>query len=428
MTTQVIQRARPLTGAVSVPGDKSISHRAVMFGSIAHGTTRIRGFLQGEDCKSTIHCFRQLGVNIQEVADEIVVEGKGLEGLTEPKNQLDVGNSGTTIRLIMGILAGAPFFSTVAGDASIAKRPMARVTEPLVSMGAQIWGRDEANLTPLAIRGTKLHGKDYTTRVASAQVKSSILLAGLFADGQTSVTEPSRSRDHTERMLGAFGAKLDVQDTRVTIAGNQTLQSADVNVPGDISSAAFLLAAATLVPDSKLRINETGMNPTRAGIIDVLKAMGGQLNIENERIESGEPVADFVVHYANLVGTTIDRELIPRLIDEIPVIAVLATQAEGTTIIKDAEELKYKETNRIDTVVNQLNAMGANIEATSDGMIVHGPTPLTGCEVESFGDHRIAMAFAVAGLVASGETIVNDAGAADVSFPNFFKLLQDVQS
>nr|WP_239575508.1 3-phosphoshikimate 1-carboxyvinyltransferase [Geomicrobium sediminis] len=418
---------RSLSGTITVPGDKSISHRAVMFGSIAKGTTTIRGFLMGEDCLSTIRCFRQLGVRIEHVGDEIIVHGKGIDGLKEPSEVLDVGNSGTTIRLMLGILSGLSFYQTVIGDESIAKRPMKRVTKPLRSMGATIDGRDEANLTPLSVRGGNLTGITHTSPVASAQVKSSILLAGLQAKGVTTVLEPHRSRDHTERMLQAFGVNLLITETGVSIEGGQSLQGGGVvNVPGDISSAAFPLVATAIVPNSEVKIQNVGINPTRAGILDVLKKMGAQLTVSNEREQSGEPVADLTIQYKKLNATTIDGELIPRLIDEIPVLAVLATQAEGKTVIKDAEELKYKETNRIDTVVDQLVKMGADITSTNDGMVINGPTPLYAATVDSFGDHRIGMAFAIANLIAEGETTILRKEAVAVSYPNFFDMLKDL--
>lgn len=415
-----------LQGEIKVPGDKSISHRAVMFGAIANGKTTIEGFLPGEDCLCTISCFEKLGVKIEQTETEVVIYGKGWEGLEEPEQILDVGNSGTTTRLMLGILATRPFHSVVIGDDSIAKRPMARVTKPLKEIGAVIDGRGEGNYTPLSIRGGQTKGITYSSPVASAQVKSAILLAGLQSEGVTTVTEPHKSRDHTERMLRAFGVQLHEDETTVSVRGGQILTAQHVVVPGDISSAAFFLVAGAIVPNSKITLTNVGINDTRTGIIDVLKMMGAKIQVTNERVINEEKMADLTIFTSELRGIEISGEIIPRLIDEIPVIAVLATQANGITVIKDAEELKVKETNRIDTVVSQLKILGAKIEATDDGMIIYGPTKLTGGEVASFGDHRIGMAMAVAGCVAEGVTEIEAIEAIDVSYPNFFEHLFDL--
>ncbi|MFC4735884.1 3-phosphoshikimate 1-carboxyvinyltransferase [Bacillus daqingensis] len=414
----------PLTGTIRVPGDKSISHRAVMFASLAEGTTTITGFLRGQDCLSTIRCMRQLGVTITENQDEIVVGGKPEGGFSEPEALLDVGNSGTTIRLLSGILAGEPIYSVLAGDDSIAKRPMSRVTGPLKMMNAVIDGRDRGRLTPLSIRGGGLTGIHYLSPVASAQVKSAVLLAGLQADGRTTVTEPHLSRDHTERMLNAFGVKIDRRETSVSLEGGQPLKAADIHVPGDISSAAFMMVAASIIPGSRVMLENTGVNPTRTGIIDVLQRMGADIRLHHERIEGGEPVADIEVHYAPLQATEVFGSDIPRLIDEVPALALAAVFAEGETIIRDAAELKVKETNRIDTVVHQLNQLGASCHATEDGMRIHGGTGLTGGTVESYHDHRIGMTMALAGLAAKSEVTVKDTDAVAVSYPGFFEDLQ----
>lgn len=416
-----------LNGEITIPGDKSISHRAVMFGAIANGTTTIEGFLSGEDCLSTIVCFQKLGVKIEQDEDKVTVYGKGWEGLKEPKEILDVGNSGTTTRLMLGILATRPFHSVIIGDESIAKRPMARVTNPLREMGSSIDGRDHGNYTPLSIRGGKTKGIDFQLKVASAQVKSAILLAGLQSEGTTSVTEPYLSRDHTERMLKAFGVKVVRNGLTTTVAGGQQLVAQHIVVPGDISSAAFFLVAGAIVPNSRIVLKNVGMNPTRTGIIDVLQQMGADLTIFNERMQNDEPVADLIISTSTLKGITIGGAMIPRLIDEIPVIAVLATQAKGTTIIKNAEELKVKETNRIDTVVSELKKLGANIEPTDDGMIIHGKTSLKGGIVDSFGDHRIGMAMAIAGLICESEVTIQNSQAIAVSYPNFFEHLEMLQ-
>ncbi|WP_416149724.1 3-phosphoshikimate 1-carboxyvinyltransferase [Salipaludibacillus sp. HK11] len=423
-TIQPLKNA--LKGKVTIPGDKSISHRAVLFASLAKGESTIDGFLHGDDCLSTIACMKQLGIQIDEDGNRISVKGKGFQGLTEPAKVLDVGNSGTTIRLLSGVLAGQSFSSVLIGDDSIAKRPMARVTGPLKMMNADIDGRDQAEYTPLHLRGGDLKGIHYLSPVASAQVKSAILLAGLYAKGETKVTEPTKSRDHTERMLESFGVKVDVTEFSASLKGGQELQGTNIHVPGDISSAAFLLVAGAIVPGSEITLKNVGMNPTRTGIIDVLQQMGAKLTIENERLFGGEPVADLTICYSKLSGMTIDGDLIPRLIDEIPAIAVLASQAEGKTVIKDAQELKVKETNRIDTVVNQLSELGVAIEATLDGMIIEGKSTVNGGNVQSFHDHRIGMAMALCGLISTDPVHVEDTEAIAVSYPTFFEDLQSL--
>jgi 3-phosphoshikimate 1-carboxyvinyltransferase len=429
LALQVLEKSKKgLMGDITVPGDKSISHRAVMFGAMAKGKTVVKGFLPGEDCLSTISCFKQLGVDIVQNGDDVEIQGNGMEGLQEPDAVLEVGNSGTTIRLLSGILAGLPFHVCLQGDSSIAKRPMKRVVEPLRLMGAKIDGRQGGMYTPLSIRGGNLQAIDYVSPVASAQVKSAVLLAGLQAEGTTTITEPHLSRDHTERMLEAFGVKVLRSGNKVSIEGKQSLTAAIINVPGDISSAAFFLVAGSIVPNSTITIHHVGMNPTRTGIIDVLEKMGAALTITNKREQSFESAADIQVQAASLKGIEIGGDIIPRLIDEIPIIALAATQAEGTTIIKDAEELKVKETNRIDTVANELNKMGAHIEPTKDGMIIHGKTPLKGAHVNSHGDHRIGMMLAVASCIAQGETIIENSEAVSVSYPRFFESLRELQS
>jgi 3-phosphoshikimate 1-carboxyvinyltransferase len=421
-----IRQTNLVSGEVQVPGDKSISHRAVMFGALAEGTTTIHGFLPGADCLSTISCFRRMGIEIEQNGDQVTVHGKGWFGLTEPAQHLDVGNSGTTIRLMAGILATQPFHAVMEGDESIARRPMRRVVAPLREMGAKIDGRQNGEYTPLAIRGGELTGIDYRSPVASAQVKSAILLAGLQAKGRTSVTEPHLSRDHTERMLKAFGVEVVCDGLTVTVTGGQTLTGRTIHVPGDISSAAFLIGAVMVVPGSSLVIRNVGVNPTRTGIIDAVRAMGGRIELTNERVVNEEPVADLVVTHAPLTGTVIEGELIPRLIDEIPVLAVIATQAQGRTIIRDAQELRVKETDRIATVVSELSKFGAKVTPTEDGMIIEGPTKLTGAAIDSQGDHRIGMAMAIAGLAAQGETTIANAEAINVSFPGFAALLEKI--
>lgn len=420
-TIQQVQHG--LNGIVQVPGDKSISHRAVMFGSIASGITTIEGFLMGEDCFSTISCFQKLGVEVKQNASNVEVIGNGLEGLVEPKEVLNVGNSGTTLRLLLGILSGAPFFTTIVGDASIAKRPMNRVTKPLRQMGAKIDGRENGNLTPLSVRGGELTGIQYHSPVASAQVKSAILLAGLFGDGMTTVIEPEKSRDHTERMLQAFGCQVEVAGLAVSVNGKQKLHGTHIVVPGDISSAAFFLVAASIIPNSKITLKGVGINPTRTGIIDILQQMGAEMEIV-EQENNIEPMADITVQTSELRGIEIGGEIIPRLIDEIPIIALAATMGKGRTIIKDAKELRVKETDRIATVVAELSKLGADIEATEDGMIINGSSAgLIGNIVHSHGDHRIGMMLGIAGCIAEGETTIEDASSVAVSYPNFFEQL-----
>ncbi|MBT2642043.1 3-phosphoshikimate 1-carboxyvinyltransferase [Bacillus sp. ISL-41] len=409
-----------LDGQVKVPGDKSISHRAVMFGSIANGVTRIENFLPGEDCLSTISCFRQLGVEIAQNGSDVTVTGKGTDGLSQTDEKLYVGNSGTTIRLMMGILSGLPFKSTLEGDESIARRPMTRVTLPLGKMGASITGRNNGEFTPLTVEGQKLNGITYELPVASAQVKSAILLAGLQAEGETVVVEPVKTRDHTERMIKQFGGQVEHKENAVKVTGGQILKGTDINVPGDISSAAFFLVAAAVVPGSDIILRNVGLNPTRTGIIDVLRVMGADFVVEPYEGESAEPAGDIRIKHSELRGTIIEGDLIPRLIDEIPVIALLATQAGGKTVIKDAGELKVKETNRIDTVVNELKKLGADIEATDDGMIIQGNQSLDGGTVSAHGDHRIGMMLSIAALLCKREVILEQSEAVAVSYPGFF--------
>lgn len=426
-TIQLQTGMKSLKGEIIIPGDKSISHRSVMFGAISRGKTTISNFLPGEDCLSTIACFRTLGVDINmDDPDKVVINGKGFEGLKEPEEILDVGNSGTTIRLMMGILSGRPFFSVIKGDVSIGKRPMTRVTKPLSQMGAIIDGREKGEFTPLAIRGGNLKGIEYTLPVASAQVKSSILFAGLQAEGVTTIYEPSKTRDHTERMIRQFGGEVTSDGLVVSVKGGQNLHGTDVYVPGDISSAAFFLVAGAVLPDSELILKNVGLNPTRTGIIDVMKEMGADMEIINQRRDEFEPIGDIIIRTSSLKSTEIEGDMIPRLIDEIPVIALLATQAEGTTVIRDAEELKVKETNRIDTVVNELRKLGANIEATDDGMIIRGRTSLTGGTVSSHGDHRIGMMLAIAALLAKEPVYLENPDAISISYPEFFTHLQSV--
>lgn len=413
------QKISGLSGEVNVPGDKSISHRAVMFGALAKGKTQITGFLRGADCLSTISCFRQLGISIEENADRILVEGKGLHGLSAPADVLDTGNSGTTTRLISGILAGQKFTSVLNGDASIQKRPMKRIMTPLSQMGASIRSLRGNDCAPLEITGSALHGISYLSPVASAQVKSAILLAGLYADGETSVTEPAVSRNHTELMLKSFGADVKTEGLTAAIQPEPALHGMDILVPGDISSAAYFIAAGCLVPNAEILIRNVGINPTRDGILRVAKEMGADITLLNEK-NTGEPVADLLVRSSRLHGITIGGDIIPTLIDELPVIAVMAAAAEGTTVIKDAAELKVKESDRIAVMTENLSAMGCDITAAVDGMIIHGGHELHGAVIDSHSDHRIAMSFAVAAMIADGETEIRDADCVRISYPDFY--------
>lgn len=420
--SKVLDYKRPrLNGTIIVPGDKSISHRAVMFGSIATGKTTVSGFLLGEDCLSTIDVFRKLGVKIDVDGTNVAIESKGMDAWDEPSEVLYTGNSGTTTRLMLGILSGTKLHTIMTGDASIGKRPMRRVVDPLRLMGADIRGRENGQYTPLAIQGTDLTAIDYTMPVASAQVKSAILLAGLRANGTTIVREKEVSRDHTERMLRQFGASVEVENGVVSFEGGQQLKGTHVNVPADISSAAFFLVAGAIVPNSKITMPNVGINPTRAGILEVLEKMGANMDIEIEDEQSAEPTATITIQTSSLKGTTIEGDIIPRLIDEIPIIALLATQAAGKTVIRNAEELKVKETDRIYAVVTELKKLGANIEATDDGMIIHGPTPLSGGSVKTYGDHRIGMMCAIAALLTDSTVEMDDPDCIAISYPTFFE-------
>ncbi|MEH2941896.1 3-phosphoshikimate 1-carboxyvinyltransferase [Lachnospiraceae bacterium KK002] len=422
-------------GELSVPGDKSISHRGIMFGAISGGLTEVTNFLQGADCLSTISCFRQLGISIENDGSRVLVHGRGLHGLTPPEQIMDVGNSGTTLRLISGILAGQSFQSTLNGDASIRKRPMNRIFIPLAEMGArfQCWDagsfpdfrtKTSSGCAPFTIQGGSLKHIHYQSPVASAQVKSAILLAGLYGDGITKVTEPVLSRNHTELLLAGFGADILSTDTTAAIWPEPKLEGQAIHVPGDISSAAYFIALGLICNQGEILIRNVGVNPTRSGILQVVYAMGGKLSLLNERAVSGEPVADILVTSSSLHGTTVEGSIIPTLIDELPIIAVMAAFAEGTTVIRDAQELKVKESDRIATVTENLKAMGADITPTEDGMIIHGGNTLHGARIKTYGDHRIAMSFAIAGLNAEGTTTFDDENCVTVSYPSFYQDLE----
>lgn len=431
MSVRTIAPTRGLKGEVTIPGDKSISHRSIMLGSIALGTTEITHFLEGADCLSTIDCFRKMGVEIERKPSSILVHGKGLRGLTAPASTLNVGNSGTTTRLISGILSGQNFATTLSGDDSLNSRPMKRIMTPLNTMGAHIRSLNDNGCAPLHIRPGALHGIHYQSPVASAQVKSAVLLAGLYADSPTSITEPALSRNHTELMLQGFGAyvatDLHTDGTATAhVEPCKELYGQQICVPGDISSAAYFIAAALLVPGSELLVKNVGTNFTRAGFLKVCKAMGADIETVSQTIEGGESRADLLVRYSHLKGTVIEGDIIPTLIDEIPMIAIMAAFADGQTVIRDAAELKVKETNRIDTVTAGLKAMGAVITPTDDGMIIEGTGHLNGASIQSYLDHRIAMAFSVAGLASDGETQIVDSQCVDVSYPEFYATLNSV--
>ncbi len=418
-----------LCGEISVPGDKSISHRSIMLGSLAEGTTRVKGFLMGEDNRSTWKAFEAMGVAIHQTGpDALEIKGVGLNGLTEPGDVLDCGNSGTTMRLMTGLLAGQNFFSVLTGDRYLRRRPMKRVVVPLTAMGARIWGRDGGERAPLAIQGGSLKPISYASPVSSAQVKSAVLLAGLSVEGETTVTEPHLSRDHSERMLACFGAEVRSFAGGVSLTGRPRLLAQDVEVPGDISSAAFLMVAGLVTPGTELLIRNVGINPTRSGIIEILMAMGGSLELLDIREQSGEPVADVTVRYSRLKGIEIGGDMVPRAIDEFPVISVAAALAEGTTVIRDAAELRVKETDRIAAMVSELGRLGGRLEARPDGMVIDGVEQLDGGTVSSHGDHRVAMSMAVAALSARGDVIIEDTNCTETSFPGFWERLAEIRS
>lgn len=417
-----VKQTSSLQGTITVPGDKSISHRALMIASIAEGNTTIKGLLKGEDNMATLEAFKKMGVTIDVFKNRVVVKGRGLYGLIEPYDVIDAGNSGTTARLLTGLLAGQDFNSVITGDRYLKERPMKRVIEPLSRMGARISGRDCNTKAPLIIMGSKLKGITYNSPIASAQVKSAILLAGLYAKGTTTVIEPSLSRDHTELMLAYFGAEIKQKGTTVSIKGGQRLMGQEIMVPGDISSAAFLIVAALITEHSAITIKDVGLNPTRTGVIDILRDMGGDIKVSNLRGVSGEPVGDIHVRSSKLKGIDIKGDVIPRAIDELPVIAVAAAFAKGTTKIRDAKELRVKESDRITTMANKLMGMEIRLKEYPDGMDITGGTP-KGTVCDSNGDHRVAMAMAIAGLAAKVESILVDTQCIDTSFPGFTRLL-----
>jgi len=421
----VLEKVSKLKGNIFVPGDKSISHRSLILGSIAQGETRVYNLLNSLDCLRTLDCMQALGVKIElDVDNSVNIKGKGLYGLQEPKDILDVGNSGTTVRLLAGLLSGQNFYSVLNGDNSIRKRPMKRVAQPLRLMGADIWGREDGHFAPLSIRGSKLNPFQYTLPVASAQVKSALLLAGLYATGETVIREHLSTRDHTERMLEIMQADIKISPPEIKIKGGTELRSTDIFIPGDISSAAYFIAAASILRDSRIIIKQVGVNPTRSGIIEILKKMGTKIDILNYQIKSNEPRADLMIEYSKLKGVEIKKENVPFLIDELPLIAVVATQAQGKTVVSGARELRVKESDRIKAIVSELKKMGADIEEKEDGFVVNGPTSLQGAVCESYHDHRIAMSLAVAALLAEGKTVIRNSECIDISFPGFENTLQ----
>lgn len=432
-----LTRKHAFRGELSVPGDKSISHRGIMLGAISNGLTEVTNFLQGADCLSTIACFRQLGISIENDGSKVLIHGKGLHGLSAPSQILDVGNSGTTLRLISGILAGQQFQATLNGDASIRKRPMKRIFTPLSEMGArfQCWDsgyfpeqrkKTSSDCAPFTVQGGKLKHIHYYPPIASAQVKSAVLLAGLYGDGITKVTEPVLSRNHTELMLSGFGADILSTDTTAAVWPEPKLMGQSIHVPGDISSAAYFIALGLICPHAEILIKNVGVNPTRSGILKVAHAMGGKVSLLGQRTVSGEPVADLLVSSSSLHGTVVEGDIIPTLIDELPVIAVMAAFAEGTTVIKDAQELKVKESDRIAAVTENLTAMGADVTPTGDGMAIRGGKALHGARIRTYGDHRVAMAFAVAGVNADGGTSFDEEGCVTVSYPRFFEDIEQL--
>lgn len=426
MQSYTVRPSKGIRGEIVVPGDKSISHRSIMLGSIARGETTVRGFLRGEDNIATLNAFRAMGVVINDDGETLRIEGKGLRGLAEPTDVLDCGNSGTSMRLLTGLLAPQRFYAVLSGDRYLRRRPMRRVVEPLGRMGACIFGREGGEKAPLTIVGSDLTGINYNSPVASAQVKSALMLAGLYAAGETRVTEPHLSRDHSERMFRHFGADIESGPAGVVVRGGRELEGRDIVVPGDISSAAFFMVAALIVPGSELLIRGVGVNPTRTGIIDILTAMGGSLELLDQREVSGEPVADLLIRSSRLKGIEIAGEVVTRAIDEFPVICVAAALAEGRTVVREARELRVKETDRIAAMATNLRAVGVTVTETEDGMEIEGAERIAGGSVESFGDHRIAMSMLVAGLAATGEISVNDTECIGTSFPTFFPLLERV--
>lgn len=421
-------KSNPLKGIVKVPGDKSITHRAIMLGALAEGETWVQDFLPAEDCLRTLAIFQALGIQIERQQESLRIYGKGPQGLREPTDVMDAGNSGTCIRLMTGLLSGQSFFSVLTGDSSLRQRPMRRVVDPLRDMGAVILGREDSNLAPLAIQGRPLRGIEYHVPIPSAQVKSALLLAGLYASGRTTIHETAKSRDHAERMLKHFGVELEERGLSVSLVGPASLQPREVQVPGDISSAAFLMVAASVVKGSELQILDVGLNPTRTGILEILLEMGADIQVESQREFSGEPVGNLTIRSSSLRGTVVKGEKLLRALDEFPILCVAAALAHGETVISDAAELRVKETDRITAMVQELSKMGVQVEELEDGVRIVGKGKLQGAACDSHGDHRVALALSVAGLAAKGETLVKNTECVEVSFPGFYQLLKSVIS
>ena len=425
MSSLTITPKGPLRGTVHVPGDKSITHRALILSALAEGDSTIRGYCRGEDCLNTLSALQKLGIQIEVEPHQVHVSGKGLWGLTEPAEPLDCGNSGTGLRLLTGVLAGQQFFTVLTGDASLRSRPMGRIVTPLQLMGAHIQGRKGGSLAPLAVTGSRLKGSDYVSPVSSAQIKSAVLLAGLFAEGETRFSEPLQSRDHTERMFRFLGIPFEVEGNSIRVSGRQSFQAKDLFVPGDLSAAAFFIVGASIVPDSEVRIPNIGLNPARTGILDILTEMGANIQIDNQRDESGEPVGDLVIRTAPLHGIAIGASQVPTTIDEFPIFCVAAALAQGKTTVTGAEELRVKETDRIQAMATELKKLNVAIEETPDGFVVQGGSSLQGGHCQSYGDHRVAMAMAIAGLTAESPTVIDDTDCIETSFPGFHgKLLE----
>jgi len=424
MKTLQIKPVKRLSGEISVQGDKSISHRAVILGSIAEGTTRVTNFLPSEDCIRTIKAFEAMGINIEMNRNTLIINGKGLNGLTEPNDVMDMGNSGTSARLLCGLLSGQPFFSVMTGDSSLRRRPMKRIAEPLRMMGAAIWGRGGGDFLPMCIKGSETEGITYKLPVASAQVKSAILFAGLYAKGRTSVEEITTSRDHTERMMDYFGINLERKGTTIIVEGGERPSARNVDVPGDISAAAFFMVGASIVSDSDVVIKDVGINPTRTGIIDILMKMGASIEILNQRKMGAEPAGDIRIKSALLKGVEIKGDIIPRCVDELPVICIAAAVAEGETVIKDASELRVKESDRIAVMAECLSRVGVEVETYPDGIRIKGGRGFKGTVCNSHGDHRIAMSMAIAGLITEGEMTIEDTECINTSFPEFEETLR----
>ncbi len=421
-----INKVSKLSGTITVPADKSITHRSIMLSSVAEGKSYVNNYLQSDDCLMTMNAFKQMGVNIEQKDNSLIIDGVGINGLKNPVKEIYAGNSGTTTRLLSGVLAGQKFSSTITGDASLSKRPMKRVIEPLSLMGVNITAKDN-NFLPMTINANgNLKAIDYISPVASAQVKSCILFAGLYADGTTTVTEPIKSRDHSEKMFKTFGADISVDGLKVIVNHCDKLYAQEVTVPCDISSAAFFIVAGLIVPNSNIKILNVNINKTRDGVLTVLKSMGADIVLDNVRTVSGEDVADIEIRSSKLNSTSFGKEIVPSLIDEIPIIVLAATQAEGQTVISGAKELKVKESDRIHSVASQLNKMGADIKETDDGFIINGPTKLKGATVDSFDDHRIAMMLSIAGLTAEGETEILNSDCVKISFANFYEVLKKI--